>query len=159
MKKLFEKLFIKKTDSIILQLFRYGMAGGTAALVDIGSYSFFCYALSIHYAISTTASFTLGTLTNFFISNIFVFDRKSLSLLRTCIRHYLSSLGGLATNYLVLVVLIESAVMPNLFISKLIATACAFFVNFTLMRLYAFNQNISLARKIRSVKDRLTGAW
>ncbi|HQI02837.1 MAG TPA: GtrA family protein [Deltaproteobacteria bacterium] len=77
-RRLIERILISKTDSIFIQLFRYGIVGGLAAGVDIGSFTFFFYVLSIDYRIAVFLSFTLGTLTNFCISNVFVFDRKSL---------------------------------------------------------------------------------
>jgi putative flippase GtrA len=36
--------------------------------------------------------------------------------------------------------------------AKIIATFCAFFVNFMLIRFYAFNSNISLSRRLRGKK-------
>ena len=67
LKELLEILLYKKTDKVILQLFRYGIVGGLAACVDIGSFSFFFYALSIDYRVAVFLSFTLGTFTNFLI--------------------------------------------------------------------------------------------
>ncbi len=156
-KELLEILLYKKTDKVILQLFRYGIVGGLAACVDIGSFSFFFYALSIDYRVAVFLSFTLGTLTNFLISNVFVFDRKSLTVWRACARHYIASLGGLATNEVVMIALVEYFSFSNMFIAKIIATASAFFVNFTLMRMYAFNQNISISKTIKSIKREKQG--
>ncbi len=127
-----------------VQLIRYALVGSIAALVDIGGFSFFALLLAIDYRIAVFLGFTLGTVTNFILSNAIVFDRKSLPIWVACIRHYVSSLGGLGTNELVMIVLVEIVRVDNLFIAKLIATACAFITNFTLIRYFAFNEKIRL---------------
>jgi putative flippase GtrA len=127
-------------------LVRYGFVGGIAAVVDIGSFSLFSIVFKIEYRVAVFMSFTLGTLTNFAISNAFVFNRRSLVVWRACLRHYFSSLGGLVTNELVMMLFVEALRYQNLIIAKIIATGAAFFVNFTLIRFYAFNSKLSLSR-------------
>ncbi len=134
----------RRPDSLAAQLIRYAFVGGIAATVDVGTFSFFAIYLSLDYRIAILLGFTLGTLTNFAISNAFVFDRKSLPVWVACIRHYVSSLGGLATNEVVMIALIELAQFEHLFLAKLIATGCAFVTNFILIKYFAFNEKIRL---------------
>jgi len=149
MKCAIEELLLKKqADNILIQLFRYTFVGGTAALVDFGSFAVFTIYFLIDYRLAVFFSFTLGTLTNFFLCNAFVFDRKSLPIWVACIRHYLSSSGGLATNEIVLIFLVEVVHFNHLLIAKIIATVSAFIVNFLLIKFYAFNSKIKIVAKI-----------
>ena len=133
----------------------YAVIGGIAAVVDLSSFHVFSSYLNIHYLLATYLSFNFGATTNFLLSNKFVFDKEGLSNRRSYFRHYISSLGGLLTNslamlFLVRVIDIKSLVSflehesIHLTIAKVIATGVAFFVNFTLLRLYAFNGKVSL---------------
>ncbi len=143
------KLFKNKTNNTFIQLFRYTFVGGIAASVDIGSFGVFIKIFSIDYRLAIFFSFTLGTLTNFVICNYFVFERKSLTIVRACVRHYLSSIGGLIMNELVMILLVEVINIKYMMISKIIATGSAFLVNFTLIKFYAFNGNFNLRSKIK----------
>ena len=145
--KSIKKLFTKSKSSTIHQLFRYFFVGGAAALVDIGSFTLIMRYFIIDYKIAIFLSFTLGTLANFTLCNIFVFERKSLSIVHTGIRHYLSSLGGLFTNEIVMIFLIDIINFKTLLVAKIIATGCAFIVNFSLIKFYAFNDKLKLFLK------------
>lgn len=142
-----EKLLKNRTDKTLIQLFRYTFVGGTAALVDIGSFNIFVSYFLIDYRLAVFFSFSLGTLTNFALCNAFVFDRRSLPIWLVCVRHYLSSLGGLATNEIVMIFLVEVLHFDHLLIAKMIATASAFLTNFLLIKFYAFNSKIGWGKK------------
>ena len=133
-------------------LFRYCIAGGIAAIIDIGSFYFFVTYLSIYYPLSIFISFSLGTFVNFLICNFFIFDRGHISFERTFLRHYLSSLGGLATNELVMFSLIDIIHFQGMLVAKIISTVSAFFVNFLLIKFYVFNSKVSLRKMIREIK-------
>ncbi|MFA5925328.1 MAG: GtrA family protein [Parcubacteria group bacterium] len=147
MQKLINKYFKNKTDSVHIQFFRYIFAGGFAAIVDVGFFMILAKSFSIDYRIAVFLSFTLGTITNFILSNAFIFDRKTLSLWTAIFRHYASSIGGLATNEAVLIFLIGTAKFDSLFFSKIIATGAAVLVNFTLIKYFAFNSNIKIIKQ------------
>ena len=140
------------TNGIHAQLLRYGAAGGIAALVDVGSFYVFATYMQVYYLIAVFLSFSLGTFTNFLICNACIFDRGTLPLRRAFIRHYMSSLGGLATNVFVMFSLIGIFFFQDILAAKIIATILAFFVNFTLIKFYAFNSNVSLRNKVRGKK-------
>ncbi len=139
-------------NGIHAQLLRYGVAGGIAALVDIGSFYVFAAYLQVYYLVAVFLSFSLGTFTNFLICNACIFDRGTLPLGRALIRHYMSSLGGLATNMAVMFSLIGLFFFRDILAAKIIATILAFFVNFTLIKFYAFNSKVSLRNKIQGKK-------
>ncbi len=146
MNAIFRRLFIDKTEHTPTQLLRYVFVGGTAAIVDIGSFMVFATLLGIDYRLAVFMSFTLGLTTNFALSNSFVFQRKSLSLKTVYVRQYLSGLLGLAVNEGVMIVLVELLGSENMLVDKVVATACAFFVNFLMVKNFAFNQRSSLFR-------------
>jgi len=147
---LLKKLFLQHTDHVIVQLFRYSFVGGTASLVDFGSFFLLVKIIGLNYIVAVFFSFTLGTLTNFALCNIFIFQRRTLSLLQACFRHYLSSLGGLVTNWAVMISLIEWLGFRHVLWAKLIAMAVAFGVNFLLIKYFAFNHRIDFKKGIFS---------
>jgi len=137
------RLLTEETDSTAVQLLRYVLAGGIASVVDIGSFAIFATLLGIDYRIAVILSFTLGLSTNFTLSNTFVFQRKTLSLRVVYLRQYMSGLAGLAVNEVVMIALVEGLGMENLILGKVVATGCAFFVNFFLVKNFAFNHRIT----------------
>lgn len=153
MKNNIKTLLFQKIDNIFIQLFKYFFVGGMAAIVDIGSFGVFAKIFSIDYRISIFLSFTAGTIVNFILANFFVFNRKDLPLLIAGIRHYISSLGGLLTNELVMLFLIEIINFNHLMIAKIISTLSAFFVNFFLIKFFAFNNKIKIICKKQSLKN------
>ncbi|MGI9250485.1 MAG: GtrA family protein [Pseudohongiellaceae bacterium] len=141
-----------KPDKPLSQLILYGFAGGVAAVVDIGSFWGFVELLGIDYRLGVFFSFTLGALVNFVMSNALVFERASLSVFKSCVRHYISCLGGLVVNMGMMILLVEVVVGDDMMlISKIIATGVAFFVNFTLVKFYAFDGTMSLRKKLKGI--------
>jgi putative flippase GtrA len=143
---------VSSKNSLPVQIFSYGVVGGIAAVVDVGSFYVFVTYMLIYYPVAIFFSFSLGTFVNFLLCNSFIFDRGVLPLRRTFFRHYLSSLGGLATNELVVFSLYGIVHFQNILAAKIIATFAAFFVNFTLLKFYAFNSRVSLRDRIRGKK-------
>lgn len=132
---------------VFKQLIKYFFVGAIAAIIDIGSFAIFTKLFNIDYRLAVFFSFTLGTLTNFLICNAFVFDRKELSIFNACIRHYFSSIGGLIVNEIVMISLIEIINFNYLITAKIIATICAFLVNFILIKFFAFNSKIKIIQR------------
>ncbi len=141
------RLLVENTDRTPIQLLRYGLVGGLAAVVDVGSFGAMVSVLGLDYRLAVFLAFALGTGANFILSNAFIFDRKSLPLAVALGRIYMSALGGLLVNELVMIVFVEVLHQERLMIGKLIATGCAFVVNFTLVKNYAFNSRISVLRR------------
>jgi putative flippase GtrA len=148
MRALLRRLLVDDTESTLLQLLRYALVGGCAAVVDIGSFTAFTVWLGLDYRFGVFLAFSLGTATNFTLSNAFVFNRRSLPLRVAFVRHYVSSLGGLLVNELVMIFWVEALDQDQLLLGKVIATGIAFVVNFTLIKMYAFNHRISLFRRL-----------
>ena len=132
------RIMSKKDADARLQFIKYFMTGAIAAALDISFFMIFVNVFLLDYRIAIFLGFTFGTLANFALCNAFVFDRKSLTIINSCARHYVSSLGGLVTNEIVVIYLVEF-IGFGLLISKIIATFAAFVVNFALIKYFAFN--------------------
>ncbi len=144
--KVFQKL-PEKTRDTLGQLYKYCFVGGIAAVVDIAFFVFLVNQFSMDYRLAVFFSFSLGALTNFVMCNAFVFERKSLSVLRAWVRHYMSTFGGLLVNEVVIIFLVEVMYFQSLLSAKIIATLCAFMVNFFFVKYYAFNDKVGLMGK------------
>lgn len=73
------KLFRYQTDNTLIQLFRYTIVGGFAFIVDFCSLFIFTEFFNVHYLVSAALAFLLGLTTNYILSIIWVFDRRTLS--------------------------------------------------------------------------------
>lgn len=137
----------KKPGKLFTQLLSYGFVGGSAASIDITCLWLLVHYMDLDYRLANFFSFTVGTFINFLLCNFFIFEKRALSFARACARHYFSSVGGLIVNMTVLILLAELVLGDEglaLFLSKLAATGCSFVFNFTMIRFYAFNSNMSL---------------
>lgn len=73
------KLIAGKTDSLLIQLFRYTFVGGVAFLVDFGSLFALTEFVGVHYLTSAAIAFILGLITNYLLSIIWVFAKRTLT--------------------------------------------------------------------------------
>ncbi len=74
-----DKLIKDRTDSTLIQLFRYTFVGGFAFVVDFGTLFVLTEFAGMHYLASATVAFALGLLTNYAISVVWVFSRSRFS--------------------------------------------------------------------------------
>ncbi len=137
----------KKPKTILGLLFRYFFVGGTAAIVDIVFFMWFVHVWNIDYRVAAFLSFSLGTFINFLLCYYWLFKKNKLSFWRLGGRHYSSSCGGVLTNEIVLIFLMDGMGCTDFFLAKIIATGSAFIVNFMLINFFAFNDKILLLRK------------
>lgn len=72
------KLFKEKTDNINIQIFRYVFVGGLAYVVDFGSLFVFTEFFRVYYLTSAALAFLLGSITNYILSTIWVFNKRTL---------------------------------------------------------------------------------
>lgn len=73
-----DKLLKEKTGNKLIQLFRYCITGGTAAIVDFSSLYILTELVNIHYLISAIIAFILGLTTNYILSIFWVFNKRRL---------------------------------------------------------------------------------
>jgi putative flippase GtrA len=113
-----------------MQIIKYFFVGGTAAAVDIGLFSIFAGYFGWPWIPVSIVTFTLATLTNYFLSIQFVFEsgarhQKHIEII--CV--FAISFLALLINQLILYIAIERFGW-QLVVSKIIATGSVFIWNY-----------------------------
>ncbi len=122
--------FLKKNDSTHIQLLRYAVVGGCAYSVDFGALFFLTDYLHVHYLVSAAAAFSLGLLTNYTLSVLWVFSKRSISnKQKEFLLFALIGLVGLGFNEAIMWLFTGLASFHYL-VSKLFSTVFVFFWNF-----------------------------
>ena len=67
-----------KTDNIYIQFIRYVFVGGLAYIVDFGLLFIFTEFFKIYYLTSAAFAFLLGSITNYILSTVWVFNKRIL---------------------------------------------------------------------------------
>jgi putative flippase GtrA len=121
-----------------LQIIKYFFVGGTAAVVNVGTFFIFAKLLGFHYLVVNFFGFMLATLVNYVLSIKFVFQsgkrhkkKKEISLV------YLVSALGLALDTLFLYLFIEIFII-EMMIAKIISTGLVFFWNYGARKYFVF---------------------
>lgn len=124
------KLFKDKTDSTLIQLFRYGFVGGIAFLVDYGTLYMLTEFFGVHYLLSATIAFLLGLIVNYLLSISWVFNsRKTENRWTEFTVFAIIGIIGLGLNALIMYLCTDVFCIHYL-ISKLESTVMVFFWNF-----------------------------
>ena len=71
-------ILVGQTDDVFVQIIRYTFVGGVAFIIDFSSLFVLTEFVSIHYLISAAIGFLLGLTTNYLLSIIWVFSRRTL---------------------------------------------------------------------------------
>ncbi|MCX6252920.1 MAG: GtrA family protein [Bacteroidia bacterium] len=135
-----QSLFKEKTDSTLLQLFRYTFVGGFAFLIDFGTLFFLTEFFHINYLVSAGIAFIFGLTINYFLSVKWVFSSRAMEnrwwefLLFTLI-----GLVGLVLNEFFLWILTDIMLIYYL-LSKIITTIIVYFWNFFARKVILFNK-------------------
>jgi putative flippase GtrA len=66
------------TGSLLHQFARYLCVGGLAFVVDFASLYLLTEFAGLHYLISAAMAFLFGLITNYFLSRVWVFDRRTM---------------------------------------------------------------------------------
>lgn len=141
MKKWFDKLFKSPTESLFIQLFRYGFVGGIAFLVDYGTMVMLTEIIGMHYLLSATISFILGLTTNYLISISWVFNQhKIANRWIEFLVFALIGIIGLGLNDSIMF-LCTGRCGIHYTLSKIIATVIVFFWNFFARKIILFKQS------------------
>ena len=132
-------LFVDKSDHTHIQLLRYVFVGGSAYIVDFGSLILFTEMLHIHYLVSAALAFLLGLVTNYLLSIVWVFARRSLQDQRLeFVLFAVIGLVGLGFNELFIWFFTDVGQLHYL-VSKLISTGFVFFWNFFARKGFLFS--------------------
>ncbi len=123
-------LFLEKSDKTSAQLIKYAFVGGCAYAVDFGMLFILTEYIKIHYLISAAVAFSLGLITNYTLSIIWVFSKRTLKNKKTeFIIFAVIGIFGLGFNELFIWFFTEVTGFYYL-ISKVISTVFVFFWNF-----------------------------
>lgn len=122
--------FFDKSDKTSIQLFKYFFVGGIAYTVDFGSLFILTDLVKVHYLISAAIAFTLGLITNYSLSIIWVFSKRTVADKRLeFILFSIIGLVGLGLNEVIIWFFTEWIHFHYL-ISKVFSTVVVFFWNF-----------------------------
>lgn len=121
---------LSKSDKTSIQLLRYGIVGGIAYSVDFGFLFFLTEFIKIHYLVSAAIAFILGLLTNYVLSILWVFPKRTLADKRIEFLIFsIIGLIGLGFNELIIWFFTE-LIHFHYLISKIFSTIVVFFWNF-----------------------------
>ncbi len=133
-------LFVEKTESTIIQLFRYTFVGGLAFIVDFGTLFVLTEYFALHYLISAAIAFILGLLTNYFLSVNWVFSKRKIGNVRIeFLLFTIIGLIGLGFNELFLWVFTDLLSVYYL-LSKIITAVFVYLWNFLARKYILFNK-------------------
>ncbi|NNG21264.1 GtrA family protein [Naumannella sp. ID2617S] len=131
---------------VLAQMIRYGFVSGLAFGVDFFSMYAGIHAFHLPVLLATTIAFTLGIITNFITSTLWVFDRSSHRRHVEMGLFLLVGVIGLGLNALIVWVGHEVLGIWAM-VAKLISTAVVFFWNFLLRRFLIYTPKNSVPAK------------
>lgn len=136
-----EKIFIKKSDNIFIQAFRYIFAGLAGFILDFLILFVLTNYMHLYYLLSATISFISGVFLTYIISIYWVFQIKSSrSRLGEFAIFILIGLVGLAMTIALIWFFTEKVHIYYLF-SKILATLIVYFWNFFSRKHLLFKKN------------------
>lgn len=131
------KIFIKSTNQVVLQFFRYIITGGIAAVADISVFTFLTSIHNFYPLFSNTVSFTIGLTINYFLSRQWVFNKKVHRFTQDFLIFLITGVIGLILSNFIIYILLDFGLIYHLnmpfktsfiqFIAK-IFTVCAVFI-------------------------------
>jgi putative flippase GtrA len=134
-----KKLIKNKTDNTLIQLFRYTFVGGIAFGVDFSLLFLLTEFAGIHYLLSAAISFSVGLVTNYILSIIWVFKTRNIS------NRYLEfiifgiiGIVGLGMNELIIWSFTEYLHFYYL-VSKIVSTLVVYLWNFFARKYILYN--------------------
>ena len=128
----------KKTDNVFIQIIRYFISGGIAAVVDFGLLFLLTEFLDFYYLLSAVISFSVGLLITYLFSITWIFNQRRIGN-RWIELLIFSSIGavGLLLTYLFMSYFTE-VIHLHYMLSKVLTTIIVFFWNFLTKRFVLF---------------------
>lgn len=120
----------------LAQLFRYGLTGGTAAVVDLGVFAVLCPAF-LPVATAAVSSFLCAAVVNYALTSVYVFNTAFGA--RRFAKFLAFAIVGLAFNVSVTVLVASMTAAPPA-LAKTIGIGTAFLFNFWLNTVFVFGQ-------------------
>ncbi|WP_293667307.1 GtrA family protein [uncultured Parabacteroides sp.] len=128
-KELLHRLFVYKTNNLLIQLIRYTIVGGLAFIVDFGLLFLLTEYFGLYYILSATCSFLAGLLVNYYISTAWVFESTIKSKQLEFTLFSLIGMVGLGLNDLLIWTFTEKFHIYYM-LSKLITAILVYLWNF-----------------------------
>lgn len=135
---LWTRLIVNPTESLIVQFLRYTVVGGVAFVADFGLLVLLTSVIGIHYLLSAALAFIVGLATNYVLSTLWVFHKRTLSNRRLEFLLFCGiGLIGLGFNELLIWLLTDGVGLHYAF-SKIGATFVVYLWNFLARRFCLF---------------------
>lgn len=135
---LFNKLLLKPTNNISIQVFRYTIAGAIAFGIDFLTLFSLTELWKVYYMISATISFILGLFTSYILNIKWVFVNRKFKnrLVEISIFSFIGIIGVLLN--LASIWIFTEYIGLYYLVSKVIATVFVFSWNFTAKKIFLF---------------------
>jgi putative flippase GtrA len=122
---------------------KYIISGGTGAVVNLGSLSFFVEVLKLHYLLGSILSFCLGFCVSFFSQKFFTFGDTGTNMIHRQLIIYLGiTLGNLLLNTSLVYIFVDAFgiwyILSQIFASIIIALE-----SFFLYRRFVFTRKMA----------------
>ena len=131
---LFHMKLDKKTENLLIQIFKFIIVGGIATLIDFILLFVFKEIVHLQVIISNTLSFCISLIYNYIASVRWVFDvNRDKDPKKNFLIFLIFSIIGLASNDFIMYLLINKL---STFISKIIATAIVMIFNFITRKMF-----------------------
>ena len=131
-------IFRSKTNSTLLQLFRYTIVGGFAFFIDFGTLFLLTEYFNIYYLLSAGIAFIIGLFINYYLSVRWVFTRRTMeNRIMEFSLFALIGIIGLGLNELFIWFLTEILYIYYL-LSKIFAALVIYLYNFSARKYILF---------------------
>ena len=124
-----------KTNKLLMQILKFGVVGGTAFLIDYGTFTILSQIFNIHYLIASIISFCISVIYNYILSIKWVFDVTKKQTSKEFIIFIVLSVIGLGINSLIMYISVDLMHIHEM-ISKIIATAIVMVYNFITRKIF-----------------------
>lgn len=125
-----------KKKKLLNQIFRFGVVGGTAFLLDYAILYCLTEFAGINYLLSGTISFSISVIYNYILSKVWVFDTKeSNGKITEFLIFLILSVIGLGINQIIMYIGVEVFHMYYMFV-KIIATFIVMIYNFITRKIF-----------------------
>jgi len=128
MKKIINKKLIK-------QLFRFGIVGGIAFIIDYLVLYLLTDIVGMYYLISSIISFTVSVIFNYILSIIWVFDVNKKQTIKQFLIFIILSVIGLGINSLIMYLMVD-VLFTHYMIAKIFSTVIVMIYNFISRKIF-----------------------
>ena len=122
-------------SKIFKQLFRFGIVGFTAFLIDAGLLFILTEFCHIHYLISSIISFVVSLVYNYILSIFWVFDVQKKQTYKEVLLFIILSIIGLGLNKLIMYLGVDLLHIYYMF-CKVLATIIVMIYNFITRKIF-----------------------